>query len=342
MGKYLLGVDGGNSKTDYLLCTMDGDFVDVFRSDTCSHEHFDTSYDGMEQVMRNQLNQLLTRNNINIEDIEAAGFGLAGADLPGQIEELTKRVKKIGFGRFAVANDGVLGIKGACESGAGVCAVNGAGTVVLGMDELRNVQQVGGIGPMSGDNAGGYFIAREIITAWYAYYYRCGEHSVMCEKLNELFGEKSSDIAEIINDYELVTSKQQAIIKIGDEAAEENDKIAKAIFDGVGQTIGNGVAGCIKLLSFADRGTEENPLDIVMVGSIWHKVNYKGMRDTFEKTVLEKSGKICRYTSLKAPPAVGGVLWAKEIMNGSVTPAFRKNLLDFMTLEKYESLVYGK
>ena len=74
MPKYFLGVDGGNSKTDYLLCTADGEFVDVFRTGTCSHERFDDGYDGMEKNMREHLAILFKRNNISVEDIASAGF----------------------------------------------------------------------------------------------------------------------------------------------------------------------------------------------------------------------------------------------------------------------------
>ena len=67
MSKYYLGVDGGNTKTDYLLCTADGGFKDVFRTGTCSHEAFENGYDGMEAAMSEQLSRLLERNGIGID-----------------------------------------------------------------------------------------------------------------------------------------------------------------------------------------------------------------------------------------------------------------------------------
>jgi N-acetylglucosamine kinase-like BadF-type ATPase len=343
MPKYILGVDGGNSKTDYLLCTADGAFVDVYRTKTCSHEQFKNGYDGMEHAMGEQLAELFKRNGIGVGDIAAAGMGLAGADLPSQIAHLKQRVSKLGFSLFEVANDGILGVKGACEGGVGVCAVNGSGTVILGIDGAGTALQVGGIGPMSGDEAGGYYIARQIIAAWYAYLYRCGDFSVMYDGLAKLFGGRSDDLPGIISDYGLLSENQKSIINIGDEAAQSGDKTAMEIFDNVGAAVGRGAAGCIKRLAFDDRGSAQKPLDVVMVGSIWHKVNYKGMRQSFERTVYEKSGKVCRYISLEAPPAVGGVLWAKELLDGAgALGGFRRSLLGFLTLDKYEGLVFGK
>ena len=38
MKKFIIGVDGGNTKTDYLLYDTEGNFIDGVRSGTCSHE----------------------------------------------------------------------------------------------------------------------------------------------------------------------------------------------------------------------------------------------------------------------------------------------------------------
>ncbi len=44
--KYVLGVDGGNSKTDYCLYTIEGDYVDLHKAGTCIHERFKNSFEG--------------------------------------------------------------------------------------------------------------------------------------------------------------------------------------------------------------------------------------------------------------------------------------------------------
>ena len=44
--KYIIGVDGGNTKTDYLLFDTEGNFIDGLRSGTCSHEGLKDSFDG--------------------------------------------------------------------------------------------------------------------------------------------------------------------------------------------------------------------------------------------------------------------------------------------------------
>jgi len=339
MQKYFLGVDGGNTKTDYLLCTVEGEFVDVIRTPTCSHEHFEDGYDSMERLMREQLAPLFERNKIDVSHIQAAGFGLAGADLPGQYVELKKRVAAIGFTQYGLANDGILGVKGASDSGVGLCAVNGTGTVVLGINEKGDVFQVGGVGSMSGDAAGGGFLCNKIVTRLYEHYCCCGPDSTMFPELIELLGADPDDMLTTVTKYKETWSKTKEIIQIGAKAAVGSDPVAKAIFDGVGESIARCAAGCIRRLSFEKYGTDDLPIDIVLVGSIWHKVPYEGMKSSFLNTTQELSGKVCRLIKMDAPAAVGGVLWAKEIAdNKQVDPGYRKNLLEAISIEKYEKL----
>jgi len=312
MGKFLLGVDGGNTKTDYLLCTLEGTQIDLLRTGTCSHEN--VGFDGMEQTMRAQLGEILSRNKLQIADIAAAGFGLAGADLPWQVSELENRIKKIGFTRFAVANDGILGIKAACKNGYGLCAVNGTGAVIIGADETGKILQVGGMGRLSGDGAGGSYIRDKIISRLYDFHFRCGENSTMFTQVLELLNAKPRDLLAIIADYDLLHRNMTALIQLAGSAAESGDAVAGQIFTQVGESVGKSAAGCIRNLSFTAGATPQSPLEVVLVGSIWHKVPYPGMIHAFAKTTETLTGKHIRTVKLEAPPAMGGVKWAGEML----------------------------
>ena len=343
MQKYFLGVDGGNTKTDYLLCTVEGDFVDVYRTETCSHERFENGYEDMEQVMGKQLTHLLNRNGIDIESIASAGLGLAGADLPSQVTELKKRVKKIGLTCYGLSNDGILGIKAASDSGVGLCAVNGTGTVVVGIDKKGEILQVGGVGPLSGDYAGGGYISRQIISLLYDFYYRCGEDSIMFSQLMDLLKADPADMLTLVSNHALLSKHTVDIIQIGSNAAVAGDTVARGIFDTVGVTIGRSAAGCIRSLSFEGLGTSQAPIDIVLVGSIWHKIPYEGMQDSFMQTAMDLTGKHCRCITLQSPAATGGVLWAKEIADGTAVSAeYRKKLLETITIDRYETFAFKK
>jgi N-acetylglucosamine kinase-like BadF-type ATPase len=340
---YLLGVDGGNTKTDYLLCTEDGGFVDVYRTGTCSHEAGDNGYDGMERAMRKQLGVILSRNRITLDDISSAGLGLAGADLPSQTAELKKRVGNIGVRRFHLANDGILGVKAASDNGVGICVVNGTATVVVGIDQMGKIQQVGGVGEVAGDLAGGSHARRQCIFHLYNYHYRCGSASGMFPELLGILNTSVEDLAEVARNFWGLGHLTVPILQLADREAQKGDAVAMKIFDDMGMNMGKSAAGCVKLLDFGGIGTDERPLPLVLVGSIWHKIAYTGMKVKFEETFRDLSKKACRLIPLNAPAAVGGVLWAKEILDGRpAEKKYRDKVLDSLSLEKYESLVFDK
>ena len=76
MPQVVLGVDGGNTKTDYLLFDLAGNFIDGIRLGTCSHEGLPDGFDGAYRVMKESINQLLKRNNLKISDVHSAAFRL--------------------------------------------------------------------------------------------------------------------------------------------------------------------------------------------------------------------------------------------------------------------------
>ena len=161
----------------------------------------------------------------------------------------------------------------------------------------------------------------------------------MFPELLELLNTKPEDLLSLVSNHKLINRHTVDIIQIGSRAAMDGDGVAMGIFDTVGISMGQSAAGCIRRLSFEGLGTAVAPIDIVLVGSIWHKIAYGGMKAAFTKTVSELSQKHCRAIKLEAPAAVGGVLWAKEIMDHEPVPAnYRKRLLDAISMDKYEAL----
>ena len=73
---------------------------------------------------------------------------------------------------FQLENDGILGVKAASPNGKGICSINGTGTVTVGVDDRGQFLQVGGVGYISGDEAGGSFIVRRTYQAVYDSFYR--------------------------------------------------------------------------------------------------------------------------------------------------------------------------
>ncbi len=326
--KYIIGVDGGGTKTDYLLFTTEGERIDSIRVGSRSHEVLTGGFAEVETVLLSDLNNLLLKNSLDSSQIAAAVFGLAGIDTPIQLEQMTQILEKAKLNRFVVANDSLLGIKAGCPSGTGICSINGTGTVVTGINERGEILQIGGIGYASGDSAGGGFIAGTVIRAAYDYYFRCGQSTILTEKVMELF--------QITNPLELLNAISEKFYEKRDldlhlltalfEAVGEKDEVAVKIVQEISNQLAKSVAGCMKALQF------NHTPEVVLAGSVWVKSNCPLLISHFKECVRNYSGKEIEPILLKTIPAAGAIIWAQELaQNHSATPEQRTRIINKIT-----------
>jgi len=75
--QYVLGVDGGNTKTHYALFDETGALVSFLHRGTASHEALAGGYDAMERELAESLNLVLTPQGLTVGDLAFAVFGLS-------------------------------------------------------------------------------------------------------------------------------------------------------------------------------------------------------------------------------------------------------------------------
>jgi len=312
MKKLILGVDGGNSKTDYFLFDSEGNFVDYQRGPTCSHEQFKESYRGAYEALKKVLEPFFFRNDTTAAEVTAAVFGLAGVDTPIQKTNMEQVITDLGFTNFKVVNDSFLPIKAATSKGYGVCSINGAGTSSGGIDFFGHYLQVGGIGAIVGDEAGGFYIARAAVRACYDEQYRFGKPTSLSKIVMEMLGVTDKYYLMEAISTQAVTKKldyNALTLAVFSEAAK-GDLESIRILRQVGENTARSAGGAVVNLDFA--GTPE----IVLAGSVWVKGASPVMKEAFGKTISELTQKECKIIVLSVPPATGAVIWAMEIANG--------------------------
>lgn len=336
MKKYILGVDGGNTKTDYFLFDTDCNFIDFKRSGTCSHEGLKDSFLGTYRVMKEELDGLFNKNNITVSDIEGAVFGLAGVDTPYQKEKIEEVVTNLGFKKFKVVNDSFLGIKAGTNNGYGVCSINGTGTSAGGIDKSGNYLQVGGIGGIVGDEAGGSWLSRRAITEVYNYFYRFGKETKLIKDVFEYL--EISDHRNMMTAIsENLPKKRKELGKIGIkvfEYAKENDEVSLSLLKEMANNLARSAGGCVKGLNF------DEDVDVILAGSVWVKGDHPILIKTFKEKINNYTKKNCNIIVLTVPPATGAIIWAKELVDGEFPSLLVRNAICEKVqaqLEKIES-----
>ena len=305
MKKYVIGVDGGNTKTDYFLFDTEGNFVDYIKDGTCSHEH--VGYDGAERILNGKINELAGRNNIARADIEAGAFGLAGIDIKPQMQEFIGIMERMGM-KYACDNDSFLGIVAGTSKGYGICSINGTGTVSGGIDPHGNRHQTGGIGALTSDDAGGGYIAQIGARLVYDSFFRCGEPTAMAEPVFAMLG--IADPGDLMQAYSEQHGKLYSteMTRIVFKAADNGDKAALAALGASAEQLAKTSAGCVRSLNF---GAE---VEVVLAGSVWVKADSPALFELYRSYMSKLlPGKSLIYNVLRVPPATGAVLWALSL-----------------------------
>ena len=326
---YLLGVDGGGTKTDYILCTKEGRFIDHLRVGSRSHEFLPGGFLEVEDKLLNDLRCLLKSHNIQPIEVSAA-FGLAGIDIPCQLEKINSILGKMGFGKYIVNNDSLLGIKAGCPSGTGICSINGTGTVASGINQKGDFLQVGGIGSITGDEAGGIFLASRAIRVVYDYYFRLGSNTKLVNRVMKIMEfTQPTDLLSIISQrFNNNRESDKALVSALFEVAAEQDEVALNIIKNSANELAKSVAGCIRNLKFI------NIPEVVLAGSIWTKADNGLLLKHFQEYLMKFIDEWIEPYKLDVVPAVGAVLWALEIANGErATLEQREQIIKNITMK---------
>lgn len=334
---YIIGVDGGNSKTDYFLYDIHGNFVDHINTGTCSHERFPDSYISAYRIMNENIQQLLTRNHLTMNDIAAGAFGLAGADVPSQKVNLCQVIERIGFTNYAVDNDSFLGVKAGSEKGYGICSINGSGTSTGGISPSGNRLQVGGVGSeLGGDEAGGFFLGRKVLRAVYDSFYRMGRETQMTEPVMKLLQISSKEffIEHAVDGILKRNLPNTQLMQIMFTAADHGDSVALDIINNSANQLAYSTVGCMHNLDF------EHEVDIVLAGSVWVRAESPLLFNLYKKAVEQLTDYRCNYIILNIPPATGAVLWALELAwNHPADSEIRRKVIDSIeNLRKNDSI----
>ena len=155
MSALFLAVDGGNSKTDVVLGTADGDVLGYVRGPTAS-PHV-VGLDGTVAVLRSLIDPLQST-------IDVAVFCLAGADLPVEVTRLQQAVTAEGWAiRSVVDNDCFALLRAGTAMPDAIAVVCGAGTNCVGRSADGRVARFPALGAISGDWGGGHDLAEHAL-----------------------------------------------------------------------------------------------------------------------------------------------------------------------------------
>jgi N-acetylglucosamine kinase-like BadF-type ATPase len=152
-----LGIDGGGSKTAFLL--VDEYYNEVCHVQSGPSNHLSVGADAAKHALSDGIAKLTEQ-----PDIVCAGF--AGAGRPDSVTFYKELLQSLIPGsQIIIESDAFISSIGAIGIDPGILLIAGTGSIVIGRDKDRSMFRVGGWGPYFGDEGSGFWIGREAVRA---------------------------------------------------------------------------------------------------------------------------------------------------------------------------------
>jgi N-acetylglucosamine kinase-like BadF-type ATPase len=319
-----LGVDAGGSKTLSIVADQQGTCLGVGLGGTGNFQVNGT--EGSREEIRASIDMALANAGVKLEDIAAAYCGVAGADREQDFRIVRSMLEPVfTISRWDFENDASIGIWAGTGDGVGVGVICGAGTNVLGFNGRGGRVQIGGMGYLFGDYAGGRFLATLAIRAAMRGFEGRGIETSLYPKLCQHYG--ISHLLDLVDwQYEGKDLGLDEVTPILFEAASEGDKAAQQILTEVGRDLGISANAAIRqLFSGANDISEDLAVKVVAMGSVFQKAEYPLMYDTFVAAMREEFPKV-QPSILHCEPVFGAIYAAAWLADVAVADAFKARL----------------
>jgi N-acetylglucosamine kinase-like BadF-type ATPase len=250
--KMVLAIDGGGSRTRCLAINREGKLIGAGASGPSNHLLIDRNL--VRQSLTEAINQALERGRVSPGEVGCLSAGLAGVDFDGTgAREMESLLRELGFERMVINGDMVIAHAGALGLNAGVIALAGTGSAILGVGTSGDRVKVGGWGPIYGDEGSAYRIGQMALRAAARAYDGRGRETALTEALLLKLG--LADFRETVSRVYVEAMKSREIAALSEvayEVAERGDELARAIFFRAGEELAEGVEAAIRQLGMTD------------------------------------------------------------------------------------------
>ncbi len=295
--KYLIGVDGGGTKTDSAIADLSGKII---HHTTGKPSNFLVV--GIEEAVEN-IFALIEENLFKLEgdfaNVKQIVIGVAGAGRKEDAQLLEKSFKD--YSEEQGVHFKHIALEGAFPDSAGCILIAGTGSILFGKDEKGIIHRVGGFGRLIGDEGSGYSIGRKALNAVSKASDGRGEETLISELLNAKMNSGSDN--SIINKVYKEKLDVASVAKIVISAAEEGDPIAEDILDEEADELVLHIKSLINKI-------RTNNLNVAFSGSL---IDNKNFYSDLLKNKIKSTLPNVKVVKPAFPPVSGAILFAKRL-----------------------------
>jgi N-acetylglucosamine kinase-like BadF-type ATPase len=303
--KYLIGMDGGGTKTKCIL--TDINLNPLYETSNGPSNFLVIGTEKVSETIFNLITDCSNSQKIAISDIEAVVLGTTGGGRKKDAELLETQIindsskKNMVINKFRVESDARIALEGAFTGKAGSILIAGTGSIMFGKDEKGEIHRVGGFGRFIGDEGSGYRIGRIGLNTVARYFDGRSKPTIIADLLEQEFSISSSEnlITEVYRKNFNIASVAPLVF----EAAESGDKIAQRILEDEADEL-------LLHISAMRTKLEVQLLKVSLIGSLITTPNYFSY--LFNEKVIRRFSDV----QIKEPehfPEFGAALMAKQL-----------------------------
>lgn len=265
--EYIIGVDGGGTKTEAVAYSLEGEVLNT------SLKGFANLLNGKEEALNNivsSIEELI--NEFGKENLRGVYLGIAGVEVGNNRDEILKAIQETLEIESSLMNDGELALKAMLKGEDGILVIAGTGSIAFGIKDGKSAR-AGGWGHLLGDEGSGYKISIDTLKNILFEEDNSIEKSNLSQAIMKEFNWNSVD--EIVGF--VYSSSKDEIAKVApvvSKLAEAGDNFARGILEKEAIALAKTTQNVYEKLGF-------EKCSIGLVGGVLRKS--KIMREYFEK-----------------------------------------------------------
>jgi glucosamine kinase len=159
----VIGVDGGGTKTRTIVADADGNWLADVVGDASAVRPGEAARSA--EVIASTVTDALESAGLSGVRPRAICVGVAGVGREPERESLREALGSLDLAEeLSIQPDFVVALDDAFGDGPGILLISGTGSVALGRSPTGTTARVGGWGPVCGDEGGGGWIGRKVLS----------------------------------------------------------------------------------------------------------------------------------------------------------------------------------
>ena len=217
---YLLGIDGGGTKTEFLLTDLDGN--EIKRIFLGASNPVNIGVKNTKTLLRQGISEIC--EGIALAEISVFA-GLAGGGTGNIKTELTDYLGSFGFGAYANGRDTDSLVETALKGKNGVAVIMGTGMIAYSSYN-GELHRVGGRGYIIDRGGSGFHLGAEVLNASFEYIDGRGGSALILELAEKKLGKSvEAAVPEIYSEPATAAASLAPVVfeayKLGDDVARE-------------------------------------------------------------------------------------------------------------------------